>query len=1027
MPTRSPSSTGAEWAGDARSLEVALREAIDGEVRFDAGSRAVYSTDASNYRQVPIGVVVPRTEEDLLEAMRIAREHGAPVLARGGGTSLAGQCCNVAVVIDTSKYLNEILEVDADRRFARVQPGVILDQLRDEAEKKGLTFGPDPATHSRCTLGGMIGNNSCGVHSIMSGKTDANVRSLRVATRDGEVFETGPTSESELERIVAGDDQRARIYRELRAIRDEYGAEIRRRFPKIPRNVSGYNLEQLLPENGFNVARALVGTEGTCAMVLEATLDLVHSPAHRALIVLGFDDIYLAADTVPSIMESPLIGLEGIDGNLVRDMRRKNLYPEAADMLPEGDGWLLAEMGADSPEELAEMVKQFAARMRRKRKNRPSVAVFDKPDLARIVWRTRESALGVTAVVPGQPHAWEGWEDAAVRPDRLGSYLRALRDLMGEYGYRTNLYGHFGDGCVHTRINFDLESREGIRNFREFVERAAHIVVEHGGSLSGEHGDGQARAELLPIMFGEELIEAFRRFKSAWDPDWMMNPGKVVDPYPITSNLRLGADWNPWEPQTEFAYPIDEGSFASATLRCVGVGECRRLDGGTMCPSFMVTREEKHSTRGRARALFEMVKGEVIRDGWSSEEVRETLDLCLSCKGCRSDCPVGVDVATYKAEFLSHYYARKVRPRAAYSMGLIPIWARLGARAPRLVNELLSTTEPIARRLGGMAADREIPKFAETDLFRLAKTRSSPGTNGRERERVILWADTFNAYFRPERGLAALNALEALDFSPELSPEGLCCGRPFYDFGFLGLAKSHLRKILDSLETEIEAGTRFVGLEPSCVAVFRDELLNLFPDDSRAVRLAGSMMTFAELVEPKMPSNSDAAARHAIVQQHCHQKAVMGIGPDERLLGKMGIERLNGDFGCCGMAGAFGFDAKHYEVSEAIARRHLVPAVSASPEETLVVTDGFSCAEQVEQLTGRRTVHLAQLVEHAVTGRVTEAEELSERAGKTTRFRLGSLALVAATVAGGVVLAGLLRKRRKASRRKGSSRRASRR
>ncbi|MBW3671610.1 MAG: FAD-binding oxidoreductase, partial [Acidobacteria bacterium] len=554
-----------EFAG-RDELEDDLLASVRGEVQFDRGTRAMYATDASNYRQVPIGVVFPQDADDVMAAVEAARRHGAPLLGRGGGTSLAGQCCNAALVLDMSRHMNGILELDLVAKRARVQPGVILDSLRDAAEVHGLTFGPDPATHDRCTLGGMIGNNSCGVHSIMSGKTDANIESLEILTYDGIRMHVGPTSDEELASIIAAGGRRGEIYAAMRSIRDRYGDLIRERFPKIPRNVSGYNLEQLLPENGFNVARALVGTESTCAVTLEAMTILIPSPPERVLVVVGYEDVFVAADAVPEIMEFGPIGLEGIDDNLIRAMTRKNLYPEAIELLPEGRGWLLVEFGGWSREEAVEKASLLTAKLDRKRKNRPSWKMFEDPSLAKVVWKTRESALGATAIVPGQPHSWEGWEDAAVPPAKLGHYLRQLHTLMDDYGYRTNLYGHFGEGCVHTRINFDFESSPGVQNFRSFVQRAAELVVSLGGSLSGEHGDGQARGELLPIMFGEELIEAFREFKRAWDPDWKMNPGKVVDPFKLDEDLRLGADYNPPRPDVRFAYEEDGGDFAHATL-----------------------------------------------------------------------------------------------------------------------------------------------------------------------------------------------------------------------------------------------------------------------------------------------------------------------------------------------------------------------------------------------------------------------------------------------------------------------------
>src|SRR6058998_695825 len=683
---------------DAAALAAALRREIKGEVRFDDGSRALYATDASNYRQVPIGVVMPQNVDDVMAIVALARKFGAPILARGGGTSLAGQCCNVAVVMDFSKYMNRIVELDPQKKFARVQPGIVLDDLRDAAEKHRLTFGPDPATHNRRTIGGMIGNNSCGVHALMAGKTVDNIDELDILTYEGVRMRVGATSEPELTKIIAEGGRRGDVYRRLRAIRDKYGDEIRRRYPKIPRRVSGYNLDSLLPEDGFNVAKALVGSECTCVIVLEAKCRLVYSPPSRTLVVLGYEDIYIAADDVPRLLQFTPIGLEGIDDRLVSDMKEKKLNLDKLPLLPQGRGWLLVEFGGETKEESDRAAQTMMDALKRSQLC-PSMTRFDDKRDEKRVWKIRESGLGATAFVPGKPRTWEGWEDSAVDPKHLGKYLRDLRKLMEKYEYFGDLYGHFGQACVHTRNNFDLETAEGIRKYRSYIDEAADLCIKYNGSLSGEHGDGQSRAELLPKMFGNELVEAFAEFKAIWDPTNKMNPHKVVDPYHPTENLRLGADFHPWSPSTHFKFPEDEGRIDRAVLRCVGVGECRRMDGGTMCPSYMATQEEEHSTRGRAHLLFEMFQGREIPDNWRNHAVKDALDLCISCKGCKGDCPVNVDMATYKAEFLSHYYKWRLRPLTAYSMGWIHRWSRLASLAPAAAN----ATIPIAKKLLGIA------------------------------------------------------------------------------------------------------------------------------------------------------------------------------------------------------------------------------------------------------------------------------------------------------------------------------------
>lgn len=951
---------------DGSALAHDLRKQVRGEVRFDPGSRALYATDGSNYRQTPIGVVIPKDGDDVVATVEIARRYGAPVLARGGGTSLAGQCCNVAVVMDLSKYMHNILELDPARRRARVQPGLVLDDLRDAAEKHHLTFGPDPSTHNHCTLGGMIGNNSCGVHSVMAGKTDDNIEELDILTYDGVRLRVGPTSEDELAQIIHAGGRRGEIYSRLRALRDTYADLIRQRFPDIPRRVSGYNLPWLLPENGFHVARALVGSECTCVTVLEATVRLVPSPPVRALLVLGYPDVYTAGDHIPDILAHQPIGLEGMDDNLVNDMKKKNLHPRDIQLLPDGGGWLLVEFGGNSKQEADARARGLIEALK-KQPHPPSMKLFDDPQQEQTIWLVRRSGLGATARVPGAKDTWEGWEDSAVPPAKLGGYLRDLRKLLTGYGYACALYGHFGQGCVHTRIDFDLVTKEGIERYRSFIQDAADLVVSYGGSLSGEHGDGQSRGELLPKMFGPELIQAFREFKSIWDPDWKMNPGKVIDAYRADENLRLGVDYHPPQPRTHFQFRgDDQGSFSRATLRCVGVGECRRESVGTMCPSYRVTREEMHSTRGRAHLLFEMLRGDPLTGGWRDEHVRESLDLCLACKGCKGDCPMQVDMATYKAEFLSHYYQGRLRPRHAYAMGLIYWWARLASLMPGMTNFLTQTPvlREVVKALGGIASQRRVPVFATQTFQQWFHQR---GERNVGKPQVMLWPDTFNNHFFPEVGVAAVEVLETAGYQVILPPRSLCCGRPLYDFGMLTLAKHLLRQILTSLRPAIEDGIPVVGLEPSCVAVFRDELLNLFPNDEDAKRLSRNtyllnefLLTVADAYQPPRLYGK------AIVHGHCHQKAILGMDADKKMLEKLGLEATFLDAGCCGMAGSFGFEDGHFEVSRNVGELALLPAVRQTPQDTLIIADGFSCREQIAQLTHRRALHTAQVLQMAI-------------------------------------------------------------
>ncbi len=926
----------------------ALGAALAGEVRFDNAARAAYASDASNYRQVPVGVVLPRSIDDIIAAVRLCREHGAAVLPRGAGTSMCGQSVNAAVVVDCSKYLDRVLGVEPAARMARVEPGAVCDALREAAEAHGLTFAPDPATHSRCTLGGMIANNSCGPHSVMAGKTVENVERLEVLTYDGERFWCGPTSEVEFQRIVSSGGRQAVIYSGMRRIAERYGDLIRTRFPKIRRRVSGYNLDELLPENGFNVARALVGSEGTCAFTLQAQVRLVKSPRERVLVVRGFGDIFAAGDAVPEVLAAGPIACEGLDERLIGGLRERGLRLDDIALLPPGEGWLMIEFGGDTLEEASEKARRVAGQL-----------ITDKALMSRL-WTLRETGASATALnLAGQGvDPIVGWEDAAVDPMRLGGYLREFRALVARYGYRTSIYGHFGDGCVHARIDFDLRTPHGIAHWRSFLREAAELVVKYGGSLSGEHGDGHARAEFLPLMFGEELMQALREFKALWDPQNRMNPGKIVDPdgktLRVDAHLRLGPQYKPVTLDTKLAFRSEVGDgFARAVGHCVGMGKCRASKGGTMCPSYRGTREERYSTRGRARLLGEMLRGELITDGWRSEEVKEALDWCLGCKGCRSDCPTHTDMAAYKAEFMSHYYEGRVRPRQAWSMGRIGEWAPLAARVPGLANF-------VSRRfkgLAGIAAERTPPQFAR----RTFRSQFRSQGNG---EAVVLFDDTFNNHFRPQTAHAAQHVLELAGCAVELPGRHLCCGRPYYDFGMLEQARASLEQVLQVLSPQLERGLPVVVLEPGCLSVFRDELHQLFPGDARAARLNAAATSFSEMLLRKgFKANRAGRALPVSVTMHahCHQKSLWGTASDLRVLSEAGCEVSAPDTGCCGMAGSFGYRPEFYETSKRIAQLALLPALEKSPGH-LVVANGFSCREQIEALSQRPTRHLAEVL-----------------------------------------------------------------
>jgi FAD/FMN-containing dehydrogenase/Fe-S oxidoreductase len=986
-----------------RELESLLKKTLRGDVRFDLGSRALYATDSSNYRQLPVGVILPRDAADVEAALIACRATGAAVLPRGAGTSLSGQCANVAVIFDFCRYMNKLSSIDPAAKLARVEPGIVLDRLREAAELHHLTYGPDPATHSRCTLGGMIGNNSCGVHGLMAGKVVDNVESLDLVLYDGTRMSVGRTTPAELESLIRSGGRVGQIYADLAKLRDRYSALIRAKFPNIPRRVSGYNLDQLLDENGFHVARALVGSEGTCATVVSATLNLTASPPFRVLTVLAFTDAFQAADAVPRVLEFGPIGLEGFDGLIVDFMQRKKLALDDVALLPPGRGFLLVEMGAWDAAE-AQSKADALVRATQSWPEAPVVRIYNDADAARI-WHVRDSALGATAFVPGEPERHEGWDDAGIPPVHLGAYLRKITALMAEFGYNSPLYGHYGQGCVHMRINFDFHSQAGVLNFRAFIDRAADLVLSFGGSLSGEHGDGQSRAALLPKMFGPELIHAFQEFKAIWDPANRMNPGKLSDAvrvYDPIENLRhrLRVDQPPAANprnaevnlETHFVFAADGGSLERATERCVGVGACLNTKGGVMCPSYRATGEEQHSTRGRARLLWEMLSGALRKEGFRSKAVHQALDLCLSCKACKTECPVAVDITAYKSEFLAQRYKHRPHPLRHYIFGFADLLARLGSTFPALTNAVLTgpLTSPLIKHITGVAQERQLPRLAAMS-YRKASSTSGETTNvpwplvrqnaARPEGQlaapqvppqvVVLWPDTWNNYYHPQTLDAAEKVLTQTGFRVQIPKSHLCCGRALYDFGLLGTARAYLAKVFDRMATEIDAGLPFIFLEPSCASVFRDEALELFPSGplaTRAQRMSNQVWLLADWLAVKAPEwvIDRLQDKQVILHGHCHHKAVFGGPANEiALLRKAGAAVELIDAGCCGMAGPFGFEADKFEVSKAIANLGLLPAVNSAAPATIIVADGFSCREQISQLGHREAMHFAEVLAHS--------------------------------------------------------------
>ncbi|MER5360599.1 FAD-binding and (Fe-S)-binding domain-containing protein [Streptomyces sp. NPDC002785] len=937
------------------ALAQALSAAVRGEVDFGPTARALTTMDASNYRRVPLGVVTPRDADDVAAALAVCRAHAVPVVPRGGGTSIAGQATGTGVVLDLTRHMQKIVELDAESRTAVVQPGVILDDLRTAAAPHGLTFGPDPSTHSRCTLGGMIGNNSCGAHSVAWGTTADNVHALTVARYGGGTLRAARAGEAESASGLSGLSGLIG----LSELIGENLALLRTGFPDLPRRIAGYALDALLPERGTDLARAFCGSEGTLGVVTEATVRLVEAPAARALAVLAYTDESAAAEAAPGLLPHHPLTVEGMAADLVRE-------PAG---LPHGGAWLFVETGGATPAE----ARAHAERVLRAADARAGTVVTD-PAGQRALWRIREDAAGTATRMPDGTEAWPGWEDCAVPPARLGPYLRDFRALLGAHGLRGTPYGHFGDGCIHVRIDFDLLDPEGVARFRRFSEELADLVVAHGGSLSGEHGDGQARAELLPRMYGDELVALFSRFKEIWDPYGGMNPGILTRPARLDENLRFES--LPKRPvDVTFGYPHDGGDFSAAVRRCVGVAKCRTTQppgAGVMCPSFRATGEEAHSTRGRARLLHEMLAGEVITDGWRSTEVRDALDLCLSCKGCRSDCPVGVDMATYKAEFLHHQHRGRLRPAAHYTMGRLPAWLRAAAPFAPVLNALarVGPLASLAKRLAGIAPERTLPVLARETFNRWVrrgwdgKTRILSSDQWRARM-VTVWPDTFTTYLSPEVGKAAVRVLEAAGRTAVYPGRGVCCGLTYVSTGQLDKARKVMRRTLDRMGVCL--GDPLVVLEPSCAATLRTDLPELLPDDPRAAELAGSVRTLAQYLEEYAPDwQPPRLDRPATGQTHCHQHAVLGDAADRRLRERAGLTgELSG--GCCGLAGNFGFERGHWTVSAACAEETLLPSVRAAEPGTEFLADGFSCRTQLEQLGGVRARHLAEVLAEGMT------------------------------------------------------------
>lgn len=941
-----------------RELERVLRAEVRGEVAFDTMTRAMYARDASIYRQIPIGVITPLDINDVAQAVEVSRRFAIPVLPRGTGTSLAGQAVNSAVVIDMRK-LNRIIEINPQARTARVESGVLLDSLNAAGKPYGLRVGPDPSTHNRCTIGGMIGNNACGTRSVAWGRTDHAVIELDILLYDGTKLRVGSGPDFGLSLIEGSPERFAGILRDLRGLQESYLHNLRIGFPDLPRRGSGYSLDELLPERGQNCARALVGTEGTCCIVLSAQVRLVEVPPEVTLIILGYPDLATAADQVPTVLMHDPVGLEGLSRELLESVRNSSAAAAGLALLPEGRAWLLVELSGNDAAEVAAKTKRAVEALGIAGPATDWRAIPRAEDQA-LIWRVREDASGLASRTAEGSPAWPGWEDAAVPPARLGAYIREFQDLLDRHGLHGIPYGHFGDGCIHVRINFDLESKSGRQTYRAFVEQASDLVVRHGGSLSGEHGDGQARGELLARMYPAELLGAFRAFKKIWDPEFRMNPGKIIDSNPLDADLGPSQLAEAGRPRTTFALSQDRGDFRSAVGRCVGVGKCLRPHGGSMCPSYKATSREEDSTRGRARLLAEMLDGNVVKDGWRSEEVLASLDLCLGCKACVNECPVSVDMATYKAEFLSHHYQGRLRPRTHYTLGHLPTLVRFGMYSPSLANSLIriANRSGILRSALGIAPQRVLPSLATRTLQ--DKTRSADSTG---RQPVVIFPDTFTNYFSPQIGQAAIDVLKWAGFEPIIPSGKVCCGLTWVSTGQLEVARRVMQRTANALSQYVKKGVPVVVLEPSCNATLKHDLPELV-QSQLSNDLSRLTTTIGALLEPRIKELPPMSIRDDVIAQvHCHQQAVLGgYSREQGILEAAGASTEIISTGCCGLAGNFGFESRHYGISMRCAEEVLGPALRSSASVRTAVADGFSCRIQIEHLTGQRALHWIEVM-----------------------------------------------------------------
>ena len=946
-----------------------LRRHVSGEVRFDKMTRALYSTDASIYQIEPIGVVLPRDQDDVIAVIETANRHDVPVLPRGGGTSLAGQTVGNAIVIDFSRYMRDILEVNAEEGWVRTQPGIILDELNHHMAPHGMLFAPDPSTSNRGNVGGALGNNSCGAHSIMWGKTIDNVIELDAVLSNGRTVKFGALDGEQLEVKLRDEGLEGQIYRRLLSIGESNREEVLRRYPRIQRRVGGYNLDELVGGRDFNMARFVVGSEGTLVAITEAKLRLVPRPRTKALAVVHFAGLLESMEATVTTLELEPSAVELIGSMILRQARANLEYSRTMDFV-EGDpeALLVVEVVGDSEAELEDKLDTLEYRLRRSGLGYAVSRLMKPADQAR-VWAVRMAGLGLMMNVPGDAKPLPFVEDTAVAPEVLPQFVKRFDEIIREHGTEAGYYGHASVGCLHIRPLIDLKRQDGVDRMASIATRISDLVLEFGGAMSGEHGDGLVRSAWNEKMFGSQLYRAFRQVKQAFDPRGIMNPGKIVDAPPMTENLRISPTYRTREIETGFAF-AEEGGFARAIEMCNGQGACRKVQGGTMCPSYMVTRDEEHSTRGRANALRAAISGALPADALTSRRLYDVLDLCLECKGCKAECPSNVDMAKLKYEFLDKYHKANDYPLRNRIFGNIATLSRWGSFWAPVSNwTLRSRYSKDLLQEAGIDQRRAMPPFASQTFTQWFRARGGSPTLERQ---VVLFPDTFTNYNYPNLGKAATKVLERLGYQV-IVPRVRCCGRPMLSNGMMDKARSNARFNVDVLFPLVEKGAKLVGLEPSCILSFSDEYADLLGGDSRAKVVGENTMLIEEfLLHAREEANAtlafQPAAGKVLFHGHCHQKALVGSEAAMAVLRSIpGCEPLEIQSGCCGMAGSFGFETEHYDISMKIGEQVLFPAIRSQTGRYEVVSEGVSCRQQIEHGTGKRSKHLVEVLAEALS------------------------------------------------------------